>query len=311
MDGFLGREVERDDGIFRGGGCRHRHGQVLLEEQTQRLLHLTAYAAAYLVAQQRVLVLGHEFQLHRRTGNDAFGVVVQEHDGSVRYALAPRVAQVQVVEAPQDRRLDAARGWVGRIDLEQGECQELAGIQLPLLDVRLRSHFPGEGIARLRAMPRVRAVEGGPNGLAGRARVMTLRVQPVLALVGQRLGNGRNDNLQVQVDSIEHRLGGALNPQVTLDDTGYLLEGATHLAMSGGVNVVVRLDDQRAATSVGDPADEGDVFGGPVVAIDHQGCFLHVHGHSAFVLGTMSFPRSSRVLLQDTVSFPCDTHLIP
>lgn len=68
---------------------------------------------------------------------------------------------------------------------------------------------------------------------------MAFRVQPVLAFVGQRLGNSRNENLQVQVDSIEHRLGGALNPQVTLDDTGNLLEGAPHFAVSGGVDVVV------------------------------------------------------------------------
>lgn len=90
VDGLLGREVECYDGVFRSGGRRHGHGQVLLEEQAQRLLHLTAYAAAYLVAQQCVIVLGYELQLHRRSGDDAFGMVVQEHDGGVRYALAPR-----------------------------------------------------------------------------------------------------------------------------------------------------------------------------------------------------------------------------
>lgn len=90
VDGLLWWEVECDDRVFRGGGRCHRHGQVLLEEQAQRFLHLTTNAAAHLVAQQCVIVLGYEFQLHRRSGDDAFGVVVQEHDGGVRYAVAPR-----------------------------------------------------------------------------------------------------------------------------------------------------------------------------------------------------------------------------
>lgn len=33
VDGLLRREVECNDGVFRGGGRRHGHGQVLLEEQ--------------------------------------------------------------------------------------------------------------------------------------------------------------------------------------------------------------------------------------------------------------------------------------
>lgn len=162
-----------------------------------------------------------------------------EHDGGIRYALAPRISQVQVVDTSQDRRRDAARGWIGRINLEQSECQELAGVQLPLLNVGLGAHLPGKGVACLRVLLGGGAVEGGPDGLAGRACVVAFRVQPVLTLVGQRLGNRWNDNLQVQVDSVEHRLGGALNPQVTLDDTGNLLEGTPHLAVSGGVYVVV------------------------------------------------------------------------
>ena len=44
-----------------------------------------------------------------------------EHDGGIRYALAPRIAQVQVVDTPQDCCRDATRGRIGCIDLEQGK----------------------------------------------------------------------------------------------------------------------------------------------------------------------------------------------